>query len=57
MELRGIIRRAIEIGGKAGFITFDQLDELCPKDIDPEVIESLFVALSDNDIQVVEDDP
>ena len=30
MKLQDIIRRATEIGSRTGFITFDQLNELCP---------------------------
>jgi hypothetical protein len=62
MELREIIRRAVEIGERTGFITFKQLNELCPlevgpaPEVGPEVIKQLFAALSENDIRVVEDD-
>ncbi len=31
MELQSMIRRAIELGRTAGFITFDQLNELSPQ--------------------------
>ena len=52
---RRIIRRAIEIGGQHGFITFDQLDELLPSSVDTaEAIESLLNALSDQGIDVRE---
>ena len=40
MELRKIIQAAIEIGKRTGFITFDQLNELCPSErVQPEDIE------------------
>ena len=57
MDLSTIIRRAIEIGGQHGFITFDQLDELLPSSADrveSEAIESLLNALSDQGIDVRE---
>jgi len=55
MDLSAIIKRAIEIGGQHGFITFDQLDELLPSSVDrPEEIESLLNALSDQGIDVRE---
>ena len=57
MDLSAIIRRAIEIGERHGFITFDQIDELVPSAADrlePEAIESLLDALSDRGIDVRE---
>jgi hypothetical protein len=56
MELQEIIRRAIEIGNQAGFITFDQLNELCPTERDPQDIEELMTALSEVGIHVCESD-
>jgi len=50
------IRRAIEIAGPTGSITFDQLNDLVPSDLfEPEDIEALFSALSDEGIQLVEE--
>ena len=57
MDLSAIIRRAIEIGDRHGFITFDQLDELLSSSSDrfeSEAIESLLNALSDQGIDVRE---
>jgi hypothetical protein len=54
MELQEIIRRAIEFGRQTGFITFDQLNELCPKEGEPEDIEALMKALRDEGIQVAD---
>jgi sigma-70-like protein len=57
MDLSAIIRRAIEIGGQHGFITFDQINELLPSSayrLEPEAIESLFEALSARGIDVRE---
>ena len=56
MDLSAIIRRAIEIGDQHGFITFDQINELSPSAdrIEPEAIEDLHNALSDQGISVRE---
>jgi hypothetical protein len=57
MDLSAIIRRAIEIGGRHGFVTFDQINELVPSSahrLEPEIIEALFEALSDRGIDVRE---
>ena len=47
MNLSAIIRRAIEIGERHGFITFDQINELVPSSayrFEPEAIEALLDA-------------
>jgi hypothetical protein len=52
MDLSAIIRRAIEIGDRHGFITFDQINELMPSSADrvePEAVEALFDALGDGE--------
>ena len=57
MDWQAIIRRAVEIGDRHGFITFDQKNELMPSSIDrlePELIEALFETLSAHDINVTE---
>ena len=57
MELLVIIRKAIEIGDRHGFVTFDQIDELVPPSADrleTEAIEALFNALSDRGMDVRE---
>jgi hypothetical protein len=54
MELQDIIRKAIDIGNRTGFITFDQLNELCPRDLGPLAIETLMAALSDEGIKVAD---
>ena len=52
-----IIRKAIELGRMSGFVTFDQLNELCPSTTStPEDIEAIMEALSDEGINVVEAD-
>ena len=52
-----IIRKAIEIGSRTGFITFDQLNELCDGDpnLTPEDIEAVMSALSEERISVADD--
>jgi RNA polymerase primary sigma factor len=52
MDLSAIIRRAIEIGEQRGFITFDEINELVPSSVEPQMIEALFEALSDRGIDV-----
>ena len=57
MGLSAMIKRAIEIGERQGFITFDQLNELTllsATKIEPEDIEILLGALSDRGIDVRE---
>jgi ClpX C4-type zinc finger len=54
MKLQDIIRRATEIGNRTGFITFDQLNELCPKDLGPLDIEAIMAALDTEGIQLTE---
>ena len=56
MDLSAIIRRAIEIGDRPGFVTFDQINELVPSAhrLEPEIIEALFNALNDRGIDVRE---
>lgn len=56
MERQNMIRRTIEIGHRTGFITFGQLNELCKDKIDSEDIEALLGALSDEGIQVIDDE-
>ena len=54
MDLSAIIRRAIEIGDRHGFITFDQMMPSSAHRFEPEAIEALFDALSDRGIDVRE---
>jgi RNA polymerase primary sigma factor len=52
-----IVRKAIELGLQKGFVTFEQLNELLPSaTTSPEDIEAVMEALSDEGINVVEDD-
>jgi hypothetical protein len=56
MRLDEIIKKAIDIGREAGFITFDQLNELCEEDpsFGPEEVEALFAALSEERINIMD---
>ena len=57
MDLSTIIRRAIEIGNRHGFITFDRINELAPSSarrLEPEAIEALLDALNERGIDVRE---
>jgi hypothetical protein len=57
VDLNAIIRAAIEIGDRTGFITFDQINE-CTLSytgrLEPEDIEVLLEALSARGIDVTE---
>ena len=57
MRRHEIIGKAIELGRLRGFVTFDELNELCPSTTTaPEDIETIMEALSNAGINVVEDD-
>jgi RNA polymerase primary sigma factor len=52
-----IIRKAIELGRQRGFVTFGELNELLPSTTtSPEYIEVVLAALSDEGINVIEDE-
>lgn len=56
MDLSAIIRRAIEIGERRGFVTFDELNKLLPSNTtQPEDIEAVMEVLSDHGIHVRDD--
>jgi RNA polymerase primary sigma factor len=57
MKLSEIIRAAILIGRRDGFVTFDQLNELLPTaTTEPEDIEAVLLALSEEKISVMDND-
>ncbi len=57
MGRQGIIQKIIELGRQRGFVTFDQLNELLPSaTTEPEDIEALMQALSDEGINVIDED-
>lgn len=52
-----LIRKAIELGRQKGFVTFDELNEIWPSTTtEPEDIEAVMAALSDEGINVIEDE-
>jgi hypothetical protein len=54
---QAIIQRAVEIGNRHGFITFDQINELIPPSahrLEPELIEALLEALNLHGINVTD---
>jgi hypothetical protein len=52
-----VVRKAIELGRLHGFVTFNQLNELLPsKTTTPEEIETLMEALSEERINILEDE-
>ena len=57
MIRQGMIQRIIELGRLRGFVTFDQLNELLPSaTTEPEDIEAIIQALSDEGINLVDED-
>jgi hypothetical protein len=56
MQISDIIRRAIQIGERKGWITFDELNALCPASmVKSEDIERIMQALSDAEIRIEEE--
>ena len=56
-----VVRKTVELGRQKGFVTFE-LNELwlstttAPEDVEPEHIEAVMAALSEEGISVVEDE-
>ncbi|MGJ5133408.1 RNA polymerase sigma factor region1.1 domain-containing protein [Bradyrhizobium oligotrophicum] len=56
MQISHVIRQAIAIGERKGWITFDELNALCAgSTVEPEDIERVIQALSDADIRLEEE--
>ncbi|KJC33613.1 sigma-70 factor, region 1 [Bradyrhizobium sp. LTSP885] len=55
MDWSELVRKAVELGGKTCFVTFDQINDLIdqPAEVDPKDIEALIMALSDRGIDLV----
>jgi RNA polymerase primary sigma factor len=52
-----VVRKAIELGRDKGFVTFGELNELLPSTTaTPDDIKAILAALSDEGINVVEDE-
>jgi RNA polymerase primary sigma factor len=57
MPRSDIVRKAIALGRDKGFVTFGELNELLPSTTtSPEYIEAVITALSDEGINVIEDE-
>jgi RNA polymerase primary sigma factor len=57
MPRSDIVRKAIALGRDKGFLTFGELNELLPSTTtSPEYIEAVMTALSDEGINVIEDE-
>jgi hypothetical protein len=57
MPRSDIIGKAVELGRQKGFVTFGELNELLPSTTtSPEYIEAVMEALSDEGINVIEDE-
>jgi RNA polymerase primary sigma factor len=57
MPRSDIVRKAIALGRDKGFLTFGELNELLPSTTtSPEYIEAVITALSDEGINVIEDE-
>jgi hypothetical protein len=57
MPRSDIIRKAIELGRDKGFVTFGELNEIWPATMTaPEDVEAVLLALSDEGINVIEDE-
>ncbi|QIG93865.1 MULTISPECIES: ClpX C4-type zinc finger protein [unclassified Bradyrhizobium] len=54
MDLQTIIQAARRISGRSGFITFDQLNELCPKGLSADDVEALLGALKSEGIRLAD---
>lgn len=54
MDIHKIIEAAREINDRTGFVTFDQLSELCPNQLEPEDIKALIKALNTEGIQLAD---
>ena len=56
MDWSEVVRRAVILAEKTGYVTFDQLNELMPSTkAGPEDIEAVLIALSDRDIRIEEE--
>ncbi|OAF12672.1 RNA polymerase subunit sigma-70 [Bradyrhizobium centrolobii] len=57
MRRQQMIQRIIELSRRTGFVTFEQLNELLPSaTTEPEDIEAVMQALSDEGINLIDDD-
>ncbi|MCP3466835.1 MULTISPECIES: RNA polymerase sigma factor region1.1 domain-containing protein [unclassified Bradyrhizobium] len=55
MDWSEVVRKAAILAEKTGHITFDQLNELIPSKMEPEDVEALLTALSEQGIWIAEE--
>jgi RNA polymerase primary sigma factor len=55
MDWSEVVRKAMILAEKAGYLTFDQLNELIPSSIAPEDIEAIVTDLSNQGIWIAEE--
>jgi len=57
MHRQRFIQAAIDLGRRTGFVTFEQLNQLLPEaNAEPEDIEAIMQALSDEGINLIDND-
>ena len=56
MDTSEVVRKAVILAEKTGYVTFDQLNELMPSTkVEPEEIEAVLTALCDRGIWIEEE--
>jgi hypothetical protein len=55
MDWSETMRKAVMLGEAKGYVTFDQLNQILPPNLQSEDIESLMSALSDAGIRIEEE--
>jgi sigma-70-like protein len=55
MDWSEVVRKAVILAEKSGYLTFDQLNELIPSSIAPEDIEAIMTDLSNQGIWIAEE--
>ncbi len=55
MDWSETVRRATILAHEKGHITFDQLNELIPHEVEPEDIESLMAELDARGVQITDE--
>lgn len=55
MDWSEVVRKAVILAEKTGYLTFDQLNALIPSTIAPEDIEAIMTDLSNQGIWIAEE--
>ncbi|MCP3386732.1 MULTISPECIES: RNA polymerase sigma factor region1.1 domain-containing protein [unclassified Bradyrhizobium] len=56
MDWSEVVRKAVILAEKTGYVTFDQLNELLPSaKVEPKDIEAILTALSERGIWIAEE--